>query len=150
MAKTRTYNGSQKGLNALGRIEAKCRAEYETKLRGQVDFLLQIGCDAFLMTAEDLFDLQPGRAVEAVNTYKGYIDRLMDHLIEDAKSDADLTYFWADLDRRLEQIVGSENFVPRELRYDEKGEKIFMGLFSRYVRNKIVLPNKDGDGDEGQ
>lgn len=125
------------GLKPLDKIQIKERNKYDAKLTAQADFLLQIGCDAYLMSLVDLFDLQPGRANEAVNTYRDYINSLMAHLIDDA-SDPELVYFWTDLDRRMEQIVGKSNFQPREKRYDETGRRVFEGLYEAYQARKKV------------
>lgn len=125
------------GLKPLDKIQIIERNKYDAKLTAQADFLLQIGCDAYLMALADLFDLQPGRANEAVNVYRDYINSLMAHLIEDA-SDPELVYFWTDLDRRMEQIVGKSNFQPREKRYDETGRRVFEGLYEAYQARKKV------------
>lgn len=125
------------GLKPLDKIQIIERNKYDAKLTAQADFLLQIGCDAYLMALADLFDLQPGRANEAVNTYRDYINSLMAHLIDDA-SDPELVYFWTDLDRRMEQIVGKSNFQPREKRYDETGRRVFEGLYEAYQARKKV------------
>lgn len=125
------------GLKPLDKIQIRERNKYDAKLTAQADFLLQIGCDAYLMSLVDLFDLQPGRANEAVNTYRDYINSLMAHLIDDA-SDPELVYFWTDLDRRMEQIVGKSNFRPREKRYDETGRRVFEGLYEAYQERKKV------------
>lgn len=125
------------GLKPLDKIQIIERNKYDAKLTAQADFLLQIGCDAYLMSLVDLFDLQPGRANEAVNTYRDYINSLMAHLIDDA-SDPELVYFWTDLDRRMEQIVGKSNFKPREKRYDETGRRVFEGLYKAYQARKKV------------
>ena len=125
------------GLKPLDKIQIIERNKYDAKLTAQADFLLQIGCDAYLMSLVDLFDLQPGRANEAVNTYRDYINSLMAHLIDDA-SDPELVYFWTDLDRRMEQIVGKSNFKPREKRYDETGRRVFEGLYEAYQARKKV------------
>lgn len=125
------------GLKPLDKIQIRERNKYDAKLTAQADFLLQIGCDAYLMSLVDLFDLQPGRANEAVNTYRDYINSLMAHLIDDA-SDPELVYFWTDLDRRMEQIVGKSNFKPREKRYDETGRRVFEGLYEAYQARKKV------------
>ena len=125
------------GLKPLDKIQIIERNKYDAKLTAQADFLLQIGCDAYLMSLVDLFDLQPGRANEAVNTYRDYINSLMAHLIDDA-SDPELVYFWTDLDRRMEQIVGKSNFQPREKRYDETGRRVFEGLYEAYQARKKV------------
>ena len=122
-----------KGMNALDKVQAMERNIYDQKMSAQADFLLQIGCDAFILSNADLYDMQPGRVVEAVNTYRNYINGLMSHLIDDAASDSELVYFWTDLDRRLKQIVGDGLFVPREQRYDETGRRVFGELFRRYV-----------------
>lgn len=125
------------GLKPLDKIQIIERNKYDAKLTAQADFLLQIGCDAYLMALADLFDLQPGRANEAVNVYRDYINSLMAHLIDDA-SDPELVYFWTDLDRRMEQIVGKTNFQPREKRYDETGRRVFEGLYEAYQARKKV------------
>lgn len=125
------------GLKPLDKIQIIERNKYDAKLTAQADFLLQIGCDAYLMALADLFDLQPGRANEAVNVYRDYINSLMAHLIDDA-SDPELVYFWTDLDRRMEQIVGKANFQPREKRYDETGRRVFEGLYEAYQARKKV------------
>lgn len=125
------------GLKPLDKIQIIERNKYDAKLTAQADFLLQIGCDAYLMSLVDLFDLQPGRANEAVNTYRDYINSLMAHLIDDA-SDPELVYFWTDLDRRMEQIVGKSNFKPREKRYDETGRRVFEWLYEAYQARKKV------------
>lgn len=125
------------GLKPLDKIQIIERNKYDAKLTAQADFLLQIGCDAYLMALADLFDLQPGRANEAVNVYRDYINSLMAHLIDDA-SDPELVYFWTDLDRRMEQIVGKSNFKPREKRYDETGRRVFEGLYKAYQARKKV------------
>lgn len=122
-----------KGMNALDKVQAMERNIYDQKMSAQADFLLQIGCDAFILSNADLYDMQPGRVIEAVNTYRNYINSLMAHLIDDAASDSELVYFWTDLDRRLKQIVGDGLFVPREQRYDETGRRVFGELFRRYV-----------------
>lgn len=140
------------GLKPLDKIQIIERNKYDAKLTAQADFLLQIGCDAYLMSLADLFDLQPGRANEAVNTYRDYINSLMAHLIDDA-SDPELVYFWTDLDRRMEQIVGKSNFQPREKRYDETGRRVFEGLYKAYqVRKKVAEQLAEvmkGGGDNG-
>ena len=140
------------GLKPLDKIQIRERNKYDAKLTAQADFLLQIGCDAYLMSLVDLFDLQPGRANEAVNTYRDYINSLMAHLIDDA-SDPELVYFWTDLDRRMEQIVGKSNFQPREKRYDETGRRVFEGLYKAYQERKKVAEQlaefMKGGGDNG-
>ena len=148
-------NGSKgvkigRGPNALDRIQRMEQAMYDKRMSVQADFLLQIGCDAFIMSCADLFDLQPARAMEAVNTYRKYINDLMGHLLADA-DDPELVYFWTDLDRRMLQIVGDKAFVPKEKRYDETGERVFLDLFNAYVARLYATKERkaNGGGKEG-
>ena len=122
----------QKGMGALDRMQAKERIRYDQRTVKQIDFLLQIGCDAFILSNADLYDMQPGRALEAVNTYRTYINELAAHLIDDADADEELVYFWTDLDRRLQQICGPK-FATHEQRYDETGRKVFSGIYDAYI-----------------
>ena len=122
----------QKGMGAIGRMQAKERIRYDQRTVKQIDFLLQIGCDAFILSNADLYDMQPGRALEAVNTYRTYINELAAHLIDDADADEELVYFWTDLDRRLQQICGPK-FATHEQRYDETGRKVFSGIYDAYI-----------------
>ena len=128
-----------RGMNALERVRANLEAKFEDKQRFQTDFLLQAGCDAFVLTAADLFELDETRAVEAINRYREYIMELMDALIEDSRDDDELVYYWADLDRRLEQIVGKEHFTRHEDRYDETGVRIFGELYKRTARRIAAM-----------
>lgn len=133
-------------MNALDRIQAREKAAYDRNMNAQMDFLLQIGCDAYLMACADLFDLQPGRAVEAVEAYRKYIYDLMDHMIEDAKDDPENVYFWGDLDRRLLQICGPAAFVPKDERYDVSGQKVMNHLLA--VRAARLKLQREGGVDE--
>lgn len=134
MANKRTprFNGGR-GMNALDRIQAREKAAYDRNMGAQADFLLQIGCDAFIMSCADLFDLQPGRAIEAVDVYRKYIYDCMSNMIEDSRDDPETAYFWADLDRRLEQICGKDAFVPKDKRYDVTGERVFNSILAIYA-----------------
>lgn len=125
----RQFSGG-KGMNLADQIAALEKEKYNRNMNAQIDFLLQIGCDAFIMSCADLFDLQPGRAKEAVECYRKYIYDLMDYMIEDSKDDKECVYFWADLDRRLLQICGKEAFVPKEERYDVTGQNVLNQLLA--------------------
>lgn len=133
MGKQKRNVPQKRGMNALGRVRANLEDLYEAKQRFMVDFLLQAGCDAFILAAADVFDLGEEKANEAVASYREYIMQMMDALIEDSKDDDELVYFWTDLDRRLKQIVGDELFVPHDERYDETGLRIFGDLCKRTI-----------------
>ena len=132
-----------KGQNAMQRIEARLRAEYDVKQQFSTDFLLQVCCDAFLLAASDVFQCGAGRAWKAIEAYRMYVNQIMDNLIEDSRGkngdgDNELLFFWTDLDRRLKQIVGKEKFTPHDERYDETGMKLFEGLFQRYMGRRLI------------
>lgn len=132
-----------RGQNAMQRMEARLRAEYDAKQQFSTDFLLQVGCDAFLLAASDVFQCGAGRAWKAIEAYRMYVNQIMDNLIDDSRGkngngDNELLFFWTDLDRRLEQIVGKEKFTPHNERYDETGTKLFEGLFQRYMGRRIL------------
>ena len=139
------FNGGR-GMNALDKIQAREKMQYDINMGAQADFLLQIGCDAFIMACAELFDLQPGRAKEAVGTYRKYIYDCMSYMIEDGKDDPETTYFWADLDRRLEQICGKEAFVPKDERYDVTGERVFNHLLAIYAARLKARKEAAKDG----
>lgn len=147
------------GKNALDRLEYRLRAEYQVKQEFVIDFLLQVGCDAFLMASAEVFQLGKGRAAKAVAAYKKFVETMMDNLVADAPNkqgngDDELTHYWADLDARLRQIVGDELFVPHDVRYDEQGHKFLEGIFQRYALKRALTlraekeePEKGGGED---
>lgn len=144
-----------RGQNALDRLEYRLRAEYQVKQEFVIDFLLQVGCDAFLMASAEVFQLGKGRAAKAVAAYKKCVEEMMDNLIADAPNkqgngDDELTHYWADLDARIKQIVGEELFVPRETRYDEQGHKFLEGIFHRYaLKRALTLRAEKEEPEEG-
>ena len=131
MGKQRRNVPQARGMNPLERLKAQMEAKFEDKQRFMTDFLLQAGCDAFMLAAADVFQMGPKRAKAAMAAYRDYVLSIMDALIEDSRGDDELVYFWADLDRRIEQIVGPENFTPHEQRYDDTGLRIFGKLCKR-------------------
>lgn len=133
------FIGTTAGRNdMMGRFKEQLQREFDTKQRFQTDFLLQVGCDAFLMAASDVFQCGPGRAQKAVTAYHDYVMQIMDAVIEhggDRRGRGEnLDYLWTDIDRRLAQITGPTNFTPHDQRYDETGLKLFAELFLRTVR----------------
>lgn len=149
----RGMSGFDKASNTLRReYEQKlhaARADYETRLGFTIDFLTQACGDAMLMAMNDLYDLGPGRVEEARDKFKEYFLAMMDALIDDSydeesgNGDRELTYFWASVDGRLEQIEGP-HFEPHEKRYDESGIRTFTQLFRRFVA-RTVAEAKEGE-----
>jgi hypothetical protein len=136
MGKNVRYVPQGRGKKPLDMVQERLEAEFDAKQRFQTDFLLQAGADAFLLAAADMFKLGKGRAAAAMETYKTRLMELMDRLIEDGDENG-LEYYWQTLDARLRQIVGDENFVPHDQRYDETGRRIFLELFKRTVRKEL-------------
>lgn len=145
MGKQKRNVPQQRGMNSFGVFRQRMEDQFETKQRFMTDFLLQAGCDAFMLAAADVFQMGPGRARAAMIAYREYVVSIMDALIEDSRGDDELTYFWADLDRRIEQIVGTENFTPHEERYDDTGLRIFGELCKRTFE-RILNAKKSGEG----
>ena len=133
---------------------AKVKEDYEFRLGFTIDFLTQAGCDAFFMTANDMFDLGPARVKEAAETYKEYLIGMMDALIADSydektgNGDKDLAYFWASVDERMEQIMGKSLFTPHEERYPETGASVLTEIFVRFVRRAAEKRAAEKGSDE--
>ena len=108
----------------LAKIEAKYAAEYAAKLaiaHEHFQHMLKMGMqqasDAALMAIDDVFDVNAYSAEKFYLAHVKYVNGISNLLIEDSKCDQDLVYSKADIDRRLLQIVGAENFAPWDERY---------------------------------
>ena len=145
MGKQRRNVPQQRGRNAFGVFQDRMAEQFELKQRFQTDFLLQAGCDAFMLAAADVFDMTPEQAKDAITAYREYIMQMMDALIEDGKDDDELVYYWADLDRRLKQVVGEENFAAHEERYDETGIRIFGELCKRMIGKILKFDGREAE-----
>ncbi len=160
MGNKNKYVPQQRGMSGFDAVTNTLRREYDKKLREAaadyeaklgftIDFLTQACGDAMLMTMNDLYDLGPGRVQEAQDTFKEYFISMMDALIEDSydeksgNGDKELAYFWATVDKRLEQITGPQ-FTPHEERYDESGIRTFTELFRRFAE-RLVAAKKEGE-----
>lgn len=123
--------------NVLERLRKQMAAEEDVRRRFQSDFLLQVGMDAMLMTAADVFGMGAGRAERTMVTYKEHVEEIMGRLIEDSlnkktgNGDNQLEYFWESLDKRIHQIVGDRMFMGHKERYDETGMRLFLDLYRR-------------------
>lgn len=122
-------------------LEEKYRRKYEEKLRKmeeefkaqlaqakadfsrQVDMAMQISADAALMAADDTWDVSPYSAEKFHLAHIDYVNAICKLTVEDSKDDPDIVYAKADVDRRLLQIVGKDNFEPWDERHGEKDGK---------------------------
>ena len=122
-------------------LEQKYRLKYEEKLRKmeeefkaqharvkadfsiKVDMAMQISADAALMAADDTFDVNEYSAEKFHLAHIDYVNAICKLTVEDAKDDPHIVYSKADIDRRLLQIVGEDNFVPWDERHCGKSLK---------------------------
>ena len=97
----------------LLRLLAEAQAEYSCRLR----ICLQQSMDAALMAADDVFDVNAYSAEKFCKAMVQYVNDISSMIVEDSKSDPELVFTKTDLDRRIKQIVGAENFEPWDERY---------------------------------
>ena len=113
----------------LAKIEAKYAMEYAIELEKakarylkQLDIALQQSSDAAMMAIDDVFDVNAYRAEKFHVAHVKYVNQMASLLLEDYESDPTMEYTKTDIDRRLMQIVGEDNFVPWDERYGGKHE----------------------------
>ena len=122
-------------------LEEKYRRKYEEKLKEaekefqlklaiaesnfsrMVDMAMQHSADAALMAADDTFDVNAYSAEKFHTAHVKYANEMAELTIKDAKVDPDIVYTKEDIDRRLLQIVGADNFVPWDERYAGRKEE---------------------------
>ena len=111
----------------LAKIEAKYAAEYAIKLAEaqarylwQLDIALQQSSDAAMMAIDDVFDVNEYSAEKFHVAHVQYVNQMASLLLEDYEDGKEMLHTKVDIDRRLKQIVGEDNFVPFEERYRGK------------------------------
>ena len=114
----------------LAKIEAKYARDYEFKLAQahanyvfQLKMVLQQASDAALMAIDDVFDVNAYSADKFHTAMVKYVNDISQMFIDDSEADPECVYTKADIDRRLMQIVGTENFAPWDERYGGKDGK---------------------------
>ena len=119
-------------------LEEKYRLKYEAKLKEmeaefkrllaeahsnyivQLKMGMQQDSDAALMAIDDVFDVNAYSAEKFYLAHVKYVNDMSSLFIEDSKSDPECVFSKTDIDRRLLQIVGEENFAPWDERYGGK------------------------------
>lgn len=122
-------------LKMKAELEEKYRLKYEEKLKeakkeftrllaeAHANYIVQLkmgmqqSSDAALMAIDDVFDVNEYSAEKFYLAHVKYVNDISTLFIEDSKSDPELVYSKADIDRRLLQIVGKDNFEPWDERY---------------------------------
>ena len=120
--------GSKQNL-MLAKIEAKYAREYERKLAEahanyifQLKMVLQQASDAAMMAIDDVFDVNAYSAEKFHTAMVKYVNDISQLFIEDSESDPECVFSKTDIDRRLVQIVGEDNFTGWDERYGGKDE----------------------------
>lgn len=82
---------------------------------------LQMGLDAALMAAHEVFQLGPGRAQQFLKAYNDAMQKLAELYIEDCEENHDkqIDYAKGTRDALIRSIVGEGNFVPFDKSYGE-------------------------------
>lgn len=97
----------------ISQIEAKYNARFLAKL----DMLLQMGQDAAMIAASDTLQLGKGRAEAFCVAYRDAMNDMAGLMWADQHDDKEFVYAKHQIDQRIRQIVGDENFAPWEERY---------------------------------
>lgn len=139
-----------KNNKGLAILEAKYEAKYRHKFNTQMDMLLQMGQEAAQFAAHDELGMGPGRAVPFTVAYREAMNWIANLVVDDAKSDDELWFSKAKIDQRLKPIVGEENFVPWDERYDTEAIKDAVDFIAiKFVTEAaregrvIVLPTRE-------
>ena len=119
-------------------LEAKFKRKYDEKLKQakeefeyllekahaqymvQLKICLQQSADDAMMAADDVFDVNAYSAEKFHVAMIDYVNSMAKLFIEDSVSDPEMVYTKTDIDRRLKQIVGEDNFAPWDERYGGK------------------------------
>ena len=125
-------------LKMKAELEEKYRLKYEAKLKeAKEEFArqlaqahanfqkmlrmgLQQGNDAALMAIDDVFDVNEYSAEKFHERHIYYVNKMAHMAVVEDKDDPQMEWTKATVDRRLMQIVGSDNFIPWDERYGGK------------------------------
>lgn len=99
----------------LDKIEARYNAKFHLKM----DMLMQMGQDAAMIAAHEVLQMGAGRAKAFCESYVKAMNEMARMVVEDSKDDQEFWYAKHKIDEELRAIVGDENFVPREERYNQ-------------------------------
>lgn len=99
----------------LREMNARNEAKYQMKFDRRMHSLMQLCCDAAVLSAHDELGMGAGRAERFVQTMQMYILEISKLINSDA-ADPDLEYTKAKVDGKLKQICG-DKFSPWDERY---------------------------------
>ena len=98
-------------------------AQAKARYLQQLDIALQQSSDAALMAIDDVFDVNAYSAEKFHVAHIEYVNQMASLMVDDYEDDNTMTYAKTDIDRRLMQIVGKDNFVPWDERYGGKASE---------------------------
>ena len=107
----------------LARIEARAEAKYAALFHAKLNMLLQMGQDAAMIAANEVFHMGASRAVAFCNAYTSAVNEIAHMVYDDQMDDPEFVWAKSKVDERIKNIVGEENFVPWEVRYKIEEEK---------------------------
>lgn len=103
--------------NKQNPLLAKYEAMLEARYRKQLQFAMQMGMDAGIIAANEVLGMGAGRADKFRTAYIETVNEISHMIVVDDKDDPDMEWAKAKIDERIRQIVGQDNFVPWDERY---------------------------------
>lgn len=96
---------------------AKYEAIFEERYQKMILVAMQMGLDAGMIAANEVFEMGAGRADRFRTAYIETVNAIANMTVNDSKDDKDITWTKAKVDERIKKIVGAENFKPWDERY---------------------------------
>ena len=96
---------------------AKYEAIFEERYQKMILVAMQMGLDAGMIAANEVFEMGAGRADRFRTAYIETVNAIANMTVNDSKDDTDIAWTKAKVDERIKKIVGTENFKPWDERY---------------------------------
>lgn len=97
---------------------AKYEAIYEARYQRMILVAMQMGLDAGMIAANEVFEMGAGRAEKFRTAYNETMKAIVSMTVNDSKDDPEFTWTKAKVDERIKKIVGEKNFIPWDERYN--------------------------------
>lgn len=96
---------------------AKYEAVFEERYQKMILMAMQMGLDAGMIAANEVFEMGAGRAEKFRTAYINAVNAIANMTVNDGKDDPDIEWTKAKVDERIKKIVGEQNFKPWGERY---------------------------------
>lgn len=103
----------------LSNLDAYYKNKYEQLFLKKMRMVGQIGQDAGMMAAKDVFGMGQKRALDFAVAYREYFNEICRMIKDDTVGDDEFWETKEKVDRKLKQICG-ESFDPWEVRYQDE------------------------------